>query len=338
VIRERFLEYKREHPRAWLRDVASALGVSEVELVHAECGVVARPLRLESSELLGRLPELGLVKTMTRNQAAVMEKWGPFENVEVFGKMAQVLGERIDLRLFLQNWGSLYAVEETRGDDVRKSLQLFDVHGDSVQKIYVEPESDATAHERILADFAFESKKPPQIRPKTTPKEKPDSDLDVATFQTAWDAMQDTHEFYHLLGRFGVTRTQALRLAGEARAVAVDPRVIEPLLRGAAESSLSIMIFVGNAGGIQIHTGAVHRIARMHGFLNVLDPEFNLHLEDSLVATAWVVRKPTSDGIVTSLEAYARDGTNLALFFGKRKPGMAENEAWRELLNAVVLG
>lgn len=336
MIHERFLEYKREHPRAWLRDVASALGVSEVELVHAGCGLVAHPLRLQPAELLGGLPLLGVVKTMTRNEAAVMEKWGPFENVEVFGKMAQVLGERIDLRLFLQNWGSLYAVEETRGEDVRRSLQLFDLHGDSVQKIYIEPESDATAHARILADFATSETQPPEVRKRTKAVEKPDGDVDVSAFQAAWDAMQDTHEFYHLLGRFGLTRTQALRLAGESRAVAVAPRVIEPLLHGAAESSLSIMIFVGNAGGIQIHTGPVHRIARMHGFLNVLDPEFNLHLEDSLVASAWVVRKPTSDGIVTSLEAYAADGTNLALFFGKRKPGQAENEGWRELLRAVI--
>jgi putative hemin transport protein len=147
--------------------------------------------------------------------------------------------------------------------------------------------------------------------------------------------MQDTHEFFHLLGRFEVSRTQALRLAGSERAEAVANTSVEPLLQAAAERALPIMIFVGNLGGIQIHTGPVQRVQRLHGFVNVLDPECNLHFKDELVASAWVVKKPTSDGIVTSLEAYSANGTNLALFFGKRKPGQPENPVWREVLGTL---
>jgi hypothetical protein len=53
------------------------------------------------------------------------------------------------------------------------------------------------------------------------------------------------------------------------------------------------------------------------------------------IARAWVVRKQTVDGIVTSLELYNDAGESVALFFSKRKPGEAESEQWRALLSQV---
>jgi putative hemin transport protein len=47
-------------------------------------------------------------------------------------------------------------------------------------------------------------------------------------------------------------------------------------------------------------------------------------VREDLVASAWVVRKPTVDGIVTSLEVFDADGCEIALFFGERKPGTPE--------------
>ena len=40
--------------------------------------------------------------------------------------------------------------------------------------------------------------------------EKPDTDIDVAGFQEAWETLKDTHAFFGMLKKFGVTRTQAL--------------------------------------------------------------------------------------------------------------------------------
>jgi putative hemin transport protein len=96
------------------------------------------------------------------------------------------------------------------------------------------------------------------------------------------------------------------------------------------------MIFVGNRGMIQIHTGPIARVVDAAGWLNVLDPEFNLHVRSADVAETWVVRKPTRDGIVTSLELYDRAGETIALVFGRRKPGTPEREEWREQLAAAT--
>ena len=96
------------------------------------------------------------------------------------------------------------------------------------------------------------------------------------------------------------------------------------------------MVFIGNRGCLQIHTGLVRNI-RMFGteWLNVLDEDFSLHLRDTAVASAWIVRKPTMDGIVSSLELFDGNGDTLVIFFGKRKPGTAEDEAWRSIIGEL---
>jgi putative hemin transport protein len=73
----------------------------------------------------------------------------------------------------------------------------------------------------------------------------------------------------------------------------------------------------------------------MEPWLNVLDPGFNLHLREDRIAMAWVVRKPTADGDVTSLELFDADGETLAMFFGERKPGRAELASWRALVDTL---
>jgi putative hemin transport protein len=75
----------------------------------------------------------------------------------------------------------------------------------------------------------------------------------------------------------------------------------------------------------------------MHGpWVNVMDPDFNLHLRGDAIASAWIVKKPTTDGHVTSLELFDSDGETIALLFGKRKPGQPESEAWRTLASELV--
>jgi putative hemin transport protein len=61
----------------------------------------------------------------------------------------------------------------------------------------------------------------------------------------------------------------------------------------------------------------------------VLDPGFNLHLREDRIASAWVVKKPTVDGTVTSLELFDAAGETIAMLFGKRKPGLPEMPEWQ---------
>jgi putative hemin transport protein len=73
----------------------------------------------------------------------------------------------------------------------------------------------------------------------------------------------------------------------------------------------------------------------MGPWVNVLDADFNLHLRQDHVAECWLVRKPTTEGIVTSLEVFNAEGETLVQFFGKRKPGIPELANWRQLVEAL---
>ncbi len=140
------------------------------------------------------------------------------------------------------------------------------------------------------------------------------------------------HQFVGLLKDFGVDRHQAVSLAGRDFAWRVDRSSVEAMMNHAVQEQLPIMCFVGSCGCIQIHTGRIREIKMMGPWLNVLDPTFHMHLRTDHIADVWVVRKPTSDGHVTSLEAYDARGELIVQFFGERHEGETELADWRMIV------
>ena len=163
-----------------------------------------------------------------------------------------------------------------------------------------------------------------------------DDQVDVGQLQEDWSALTDVHQFMRLLRKHEVAREQSLRLVGELYAVPFKPESLEKVLVQAATQQTPIMCFVGNDGNIQIHSGVVNNIKRIGLWLNVLDSEFNLHLLTTELVSGWLVRKPTRDGVVTSLEFYDKAGILLVQFFGVRQEGMAENPQWRRLAESAL--
>lgn len=337
-LQERFAKLKENKPGLRIRDAATELGVSEAELVALNCGTPAT-LRLRGpwGDFIERLPSLGRVMVLARNDAAVHERKGCYEKVEIFGPMGMVVGKKIDLRLFLSHWHVGYALREDVDGALRRSFQIFDRHGSAIHKIYLQELAGEEAFDNITTEFADDDQSTNQTVepvPGTTLEVK-DSDVDLAAFHSGWDGLADTHGFHGLTRQFKLGREQALRLAGEKRAYRVKNDSVRTLLDRAAASGQPIMVFVGNRGIIQIHSGSVTNIKTMGPWLNVLDPDFNLHLREDLVATTWVVKKPTRTGQITSLELYDRNGENIALFFGKRSEGETERKDWRDLVESI---
>jgi putative hemin transport protein len=138
-----------------------------------------------------------------------------------------------------------------------------------------------------------------------------------------------------MLGKFKVGRVQALRLVGEEFARELPARALRSAMEAASADGTPIMIFVGSGGCIQIHSGPINRLVEVHGWFNVLDPTFNLHLREAGVARVFSVRKPTEDGVVTSIEAFCNRDRNILLMFGERKPGKPELEPWRSIVARI---
>ena len=323
------------------RDAAQALDVSEGEAIAAAVGRAAplRAVRLRGPwpALFEQLPTLGRVMALTRNEAAVHEKTGTYESMSHEGPIGLALGADIDLRIFYMRWKHAFAVTEDTARGVQRSLQIYDAAGTAVHKVFMKDGADLGAWAAFTEAHADAEQVPGgHFEPVAAlPAPAADESIDVEGFRAAWLAMADTHEFFPLLRRFNVARTQALRLAPAGMVQTLPNDTVRALLQAAAAAGTSIMCFVGNLGMIQIHTGPVHKIEIMGPWINVLDPGFSLHLREDLVATTWLVRKPTSDGIVTSVELFDAQGETIAMFFGERKPGQPEIEAWRELLAAL---
>lgn len=330
--------YRDANPKVRIRDAAAALGVSEAELVATGVGDTATRLRPEWKSFLEALPALGTVMALTRNEYAVHEKTGRYDEIQVSDRGGVTLAPDIDLRLFFGHWRHGFAVVEPTADGPRRSLQIFDADGTAVHKISLKPPSDVAAYDALVARF----KTPDQtagvaVEPSPKPaSDRPDSEIDAAALHQRWLALQDTHDFFPLLRDLAVGRTQAFRLVPDDLARQVPNGSFSRALELAAADGLPIMVFVGSPGCIQIHTGPVATVKRLGPWQNVLDPTFNLHLREDGIASCWYVRKPTRDGWVTSIELFDAAGQQIAWMFGKRKPGQAEDTAWPALgLRAV---
>jgi putative hemin transport protein len=331
-LHSRYLHLIEAQPALRMRDAARVLAVSEAELVAAD--PQSQSLRPDWPALLAELPALREVMCLTRNEACVHERIGAYLQVECTGGMGLVLGPDIDLRLFLRRWAYGFACQQTLISGVRHSLQFFDGSGEAVHKVYLTEDSDHSAYQRLCEQFV-QDPAPAALTVQPAPvakADRPDADIDLHGLQEAWQHLRDTHDFFGLLNRFQVGRLQALRLVGGHLAMALPINRVQRVLELASQRQEPIMCFVGNAGCLQIHTGEVCKVVSKGGWLNVLDKRFNLHLQESHISSVWLVRKPTEDGMVTSIEVFNDTGELLVQFFGKRKPGLPEREGWRALL------
>lgn len=321
--------FKIENPKARIRDAARQLGVSEAELVAVGTQNVA--LRPEFEEILKALPSLGHVMALTRNDHAVHERRGAYSKPGFNDHVGLVVNPDIDLRFFMENWQFAFAVAEGE----RQSLQFFAQDGEAIHKVYLTDRSDAGAYADLVSRFRSDEQQRALAVAPSRPQEpeKADSEIDVAGFQQRWLALKDTHDFFGLLHDFGVSRRQGMRLAPEGHADRISVASLKRVLEGVSARGLEIMVFVGNPGCIQIHTGPAKKLLQTGPWFNVLDPEFNLHLREDAIESVWLVRKPTDDGIITSLEAFDDRGRVIVQFFGKRKPGEREREEWRQVVS-----
>ncbi|SDI40991.1 putative hemin transport protein [Chryseobacterium taeanense] len=330
-LKEKWEALKAENPHLRIRNAAAELGVSEAELLATNVGEGVTVLKPEFQNILTEAEKLGKVMALTRNDECVHERKGTYLNGDFSSPHAQLfVGEDIDLRIFLNHWKFAFAVVE--GD--KKSLQFFGKDGLALHKMYLTKDSDEAAFDALVENFKADDQQSSfefeALAPKT--EEKSDAEIDVEGFQNAWRSLKDTHDFFMMTRKFGVSRTQALRLAPEGFTKKIDSSKVVNVLEDASEKELPIMIFVGNRGIIQIHTGNVKKTLWHQQWFNVMDPDFNLHLDVTKIAEAWIVKKPTEDGEVTAIEVFNKEGDFIVQLFGKRKPGIPELQEWKDLV------
>lgn len=328
---QRYQDVKASGAAKYARDIAAVMGVSEAELTAARVGHDAVRLQDNARAILASLEKVGETKCICRNEYAVHEQVGAFTHQHLDGHAGLVLNPRaLDLRLFLSQWASAFHVN----DGGRESIQFFDPHGDAVLKVYTTNNTESEAWQALIAEQAQSTPAPLAVRPVENARYA--DTADGATLEKEWRAMTDVHQFFALLRKYNLSRQQAFRLVNDDLACRIDtdalPRLLETLQRDGNE----FMIFVGNRGCVQIFTGVLEKLTPMRGWINIFNSAFTLHLLEETIDEVWVTRKPTVDGHVTSVELFAKDGTQIAQLYGQRSEGHPEQQRWRTQVDSLT--
>jgi putative hemin transport protein len=328
---EHYLALKGEHPKKYARDLAALMGIGEAQLCEARVGQDAKALKTDFPALLAALEAAGETKSITRNEYAVHEQVGKYENLHLGEHAGLILNPRaLDQRLFPQQWHSAFFLQEMTARGERQSIQIFDRHGDAVLKIYTTDNTDIAAWDALIAQFTAADHVPLELTPASSPQHS--TTVDASTIEAEWRAMTDVHQFFGLLKRHNISRQQAFRAVADDLAWQVSNDALAQLLNQAQQDGNEIMIFVGNRGCTQIFTGAIEKLMPMDNWVNIFNPAFTLHLMADHISESWVTRKQSGDGFVTSLELFAADGTQIAQLYGQRSEGTPEQARWREQL------
>ncbi len=325
-----------ENPKTRERDLAQKLGISEAALMAAHCGDLVTRIDAHPDKIMAFAMQLGEVMALTRNESCVHEKVGVYDNYHAGGHAAMVLTEDIDLRIFPSHWKHAFLVEKHTDEQMRRSVQVFDAAGDAVHKIFIRTPQGHKAWEayRATGSLADQSQ-----TIATTPRQPPEAPKAEATnvdiLRKEWARMTDTHQFMRLTSKLKMNRLGAYRIAGAPFVRPLSPDAVDQALQTVAARGIGVMVFTGNRGCIQIHSGPIETLRPMGPWQNVMDPRFNLHLRGDHVAEVWAVEKPTKRGMAVSLEAFDSQGALIFQVFGVGKEGRDDRAAWADIVAAL---
>lgn len=318
------------------RDFAAQFQISEAQLVAAYVGEGVTRINADIDLIFPRLADLGEVMALTRNESCVNEKVGVYSNYHPGKHAAMVVTPEIDLRLFPRHFVSAFAVERSGDKGPRRSIQFFDAAGDAVHKVHLREASDVAAWAALVSDLALAEQ---EAHLAVTPREPPEAAKADPTkaeqLRADWAKMTDTHQFRQLTSKLGMNRLGAYRIAAEPLARQLTTEVVDMMLQAVRDQGTEVMIFVGNPGCIQIHSGPVKNLRSMGPWQNILDPGFDLHLRLDHIAEVWAVNKPTKRGAAISVEAFDAEGRAILQVFGRRTDARDHRPEWDKIVAAL---
>lgn len=324
------------NPKLRERDLATNLGISEARYLAAWIGNGVRRLRADPDTILSNLAGVGEVMALTRNAYAVHEKTGRYEGYRPGDHVAMVLGPVIDLRVFLSHWVHAFAIDKTVGDTTLHSIQVFDAHGDAVHKVFTRQTTDIDAWQALVAELGRGAPTDPiAVEPRRKIDNSRPGGADAAAFRQQWAALSDTHQIAGLLKRYGISKAEMVRVLEPEFAWQLQPDAVDVLLHIVANENVPIMVFVRNPGCLQVHSGPVKTLKQVGPWLNVMDPDFHLHLRTDKIASVWAIRKPTDAGDVLSVEAFAANGMPVILINGQPNQTARSGDDWRLIVEGL---
>ncbi|AEF99395.1 ChuX/HutX family heme-like substrate-binding protein [Methylomonas methanica] len=317
ALQQAWENLQAERPQTRIREAASLLGVSEAELVASGCAGNAVQLDGPWPALLAEIGELGLLMGLTRNDEAVHEKIGLYDRSATAGDWLLLSGHGVNTALLTGLWHAGFAVCETTRIGERRSLQFFDARGEAVYKLYLTEHADQARYQRLV-DAHRTAYPPPNLELPA------DSMLDAADTDTVSGMPEHWQRWFK--SSFFTGNDTGIHTS---RPIAVS--VFAELMLQLADMQLPIQIIVRNQAAIQVHDGPIRNLMIGGPWLNVLDQDFNLHLNQTAIACLRSVNLPHRGHGLQGLQLLNARGQTIASLFGCDDPA-GGNPLWRDLL------
>ena len=286
-------------------------------------------------ELLRGLQELGPLTLQSESNGSVIEAQGIAVAGSWSGRRGALRIGASRLRLQLDRWFYGYAI---KGEDDAASVQFFAADGQRILTINRTPEAMRERWTQLVRRFTSADQNPwvelvPTPEPSTA--DRPDSGVDLKALRAAWDDPQQRHDCGDLSRQFGVARLQAFRLAGESRARVVPTSTFKTALRCAASAHVPVALTVESIGLAHTYTGIVRRVEHVESLLTVVEPGMRLYISEPRVAAAWLVRRPTAQGTLSSLQYFDPIAQPILTVAGNTTPGEPGLDRWERLVASL---
>lgn len=330
--------FKSINSNVHIRDAANILGYSEAQLLSTSCGESVIRLKPDWENILFGIKQIGTVMVLTQNDSAISKNIGTYSITNSRENEISTIGDKINLRLNVNNWRMAFAVEENNEEAILRSFQFFDEHGKAVHKVYLTKESNAKVYDDIVKINRNEDQKPLQHveKSETTSRVNILPQINISEFEQEWFKLSDVHDFQKILSKYGIGRVQAYNLAKDQLACRVNNNGLNKILLLAAEKCVPLMFFVQNSGVVQIQSGLIEKVKQIGNWFNVISYDFNVQINKKNIHSSWIVKKQTEDGIVTSFEIYDRNEKKIAMLYAKRDENRNIPSKWTTLLNSIL--
>jgi len=160
--------------------------------------------------------------------------------------------------------------------------------------------------------------------------------IDIDALRADWAAADKTAGVFMGQTAFDSGRLHKLRLVGKVFAHQVGKDSVRIVLQKMADLGCTVVALIGDAGTMQAHQGQPEQIRGGDAGLDILNRDHRLRLREDHIDTVWVAKKPTADGMMTSLELFNRRGVGIARFFSKPEAGKPERREWRDAIMRLL--
>ena len=276
------------------------------------------------------------IQTLTRDAAMSASEAYAEAHFSPDRQAVSVIGEGVDLRLFLNDWFSGAAVCEDSDAARRPGLHFFARDGRLFHRLFLRKGSDLEAYRLLVARYGG-ARVPGihEVPDAAAARTRVRDPAMVTAFVAEWRRLNDLREYRILLDRFGVSPLEAASLLGDGWAARVQVQAFTACMRLLAEIDLSCSITVANRGVVQTCRGPIHGVRAAEDGLAVFAARASVWLRRHGMDSVWVVRRPTADGISAALEVYDAGGELSLRVCGN--PGWRNHEdaIWEDILSTL---